>query len=141
TFPYWLVRRILDDPNAHYPRHSDQPPALCSIPRQLATNDDHATDHGFGRLLALFALGHLFRLRPLARVILAAVAGNAALLCGPDAAHQDVAHAQSRGLNKYLGWAGQARSSPWFSASRWQNERGRGKSRSGRVPPFKRRWH
>src|SRR5260221_14714996 len=91
---YRLVCRIAHDSNAHHPCHPHEPYPFRAVASLLAIDDDDHTYHGDWRLPALLSTGGGAGLCPAASALLAAPAGDLALLRRLDPTRQDLADPQ-----------------------------------------------
>jgi len=53
----WLVRRVIDDADAHHSRHSYKQDSVHTEPGESGSDGHNTTNHGFWDVVAIFPLG------------------------------------------------------------------------------------
>src|ERR1035441_10423698 len=95
-----LVRRVIDDADAHHPRHSDKQDSLPTEPSQFGADGHNIINHGLWDLAPVFPNGLCAGLHSPAADVLANPGAHAARLHGPYADHQGVAAAEALDLDR-----------------------------------------
>jgi hypothetical protein len=89
-----VVRGVAHDSNPDCPRHPHKSDSVHPITRQLATDDEHTSDHGDWRLFAVLAAFGIFGICAAAAALLVAAPGNFGVLRGFDAVGKGLAAAK-----------------------------------------------
>src|SRR5580704_1099492 len=82
-----LVRRVIDDANAHYSHHSYQQDPVPAKPGELDPDHHDNIDHGLWHVAAVFTCGFRIGIHAPAAALLANSATDIACLCGSYAGH------------------------------------------------------